>query len=482
MRQKDKKRLKKQITGMAALGICVVVLLCVLILLQGTGNKDGSSTGTADSPAASSSSASSELAEVLNKKVTDITSVTVKNRSGGYTIRSSGQSYTVDELSGLPENASAINFVLQNSLSTATVEDVGKVDALQEFGLLEPAATVTLHFLDGSGFVYYLGDMVDPDDETMYMCAQGSDYVYVVNADTRLLEDCTVFVGTSVLSLNSSQKDNSDPLFSKITVSGSAFPDDIVITRANTKEKYRMTQPLSTDCDTAAVTALTAYLTDLSAQRAVAIHPDDSQLAQFGLQPAGVRIEYTYNGVDYRLSASVKDSTTYYVKYDGLDVIYEVSSDYIKTWAQTSSFTLRNKKVLQFALTDIHVMDVQTAQNCYTLTSTRTLDEFKSTEKKPAYTYAVTAGGKAVSTSNFQNFLSVLGDVSLTADPPQQTCTQSPVFTMTYAGFTDDAENTVRLIPYNQTQLFLVINDQIMGLISQTDAQLITAAADHLTD
>ena len=78
-------------------------------------------------------------------------------------------------------------------------QEVGEVDDLEEFGLAEPSATITMRFNDGSSVVCLIGDSAPSDEETRYLSLEGSSYVYIVGSDHHLLRSAAAYADLTVV-------------------------------------------------------------------------------------------------------------------------------------------------------------------------------------------------------------------------------------------------------------------------------------------
>ena len=116
----------------------------------------------------STSSEIPETVDLTNHKIGELESLTVENEEGSYTIRPTEpgvESYYVEELQGLPCNHDAVKYAVQGIMDPVISQEVGEVDDLEEFGLAEPSATITMRFNDGSSVVCLIGDQAPSDEE-----------------------------------------------------------------------------------------------------------------------------------------------------------------------------------------------------------------------------------------------------------------------------------------------------------------------------
>ena len=96
--------------------------------------------------------------------------------------------------------------------------------------------------------------------------------------------------------------------------------------------------------------------------------------------------------------AKSEDKSEQYIMKDGVDVIYTISSGNISAWTDTSAFDLRTKFILLPMITDVEKLTVGFDGKDNVFELSRTKDEEKSTEDKPAYTYTCllyTSGAEA---------------------------------------------------------------------------------------
>ena len=82
------------------------------------------------------------------------------------------------------------------------------LDDLEEFGLAEPSATITMRFNDGSSVVCLIGDQAPSDEETRYLSLEGSSYVYIVGADHHLLRSAAAYADLTVVEAPQEEEDS----------------------------------------------------------------------------------------------------------------------------------------------------------------------------------------------------------------------------------------------------------------------------------
>lgn len=420
--------------------------------------------------------------DLTNHKIGELSSLTVENEEGGYTIKPTEpgvESYYVEELKDLPFNHDTVKYVVQGAFDPVITKEVGKVENLGEFGLDEPSATITLRFEDGSSVVCLLGDPAPSDEDTRYFCLQGAGYVYIASSDSHFLRSAACFAELNVAKAPDREDDQEEDQFGEIQLWGSSFPEKIVLKPLD--GGYQMTEPIATACDDSMVNYVTVALKSVTALSAVAIFPDDKTLKEYGLLEPQAAVTYTVNGETFTLYASKKDDTTTYLMREGRQVVYEIPTEEVEMWTASSRYLLRDKSVISLTAADTSQVAIQSGDQSLFLALTREKDEDKSTESTDYYTYTVTSpNGQTVVYSRYSRLLEKLSELRLSADtgdaPPQG----DPELSLRYCGFEDETEHILAFVRQDDSQLFVIIDGVPSGLIKETDFESIVQEVEKL--
>jgi hypothetical protein len=450
----------KQKTNLILTTVAVLLLTALLLILV---------LYKQDEPSAQSAGLSGDVSSVdlVGRQISGMTQMRVDNANGGFTIENSDGTYQVKELDGLPANGTLVQYMVESGFDVVVTEEVGTVDAAGDFGLEEPSAVVTIDFTDGSSFCYELGDPVPSEDDLRYMRVKGTSYVYVVNTDSRLLQNSGVFLSADVVNSSDSEVDY-------FSLSGSQFPQGLTVKQTETG--YRLTVPEEAACEPEAVERAVAYLPTLPSKGVKEVRPDEDTLARYGLLEPDIILEYQIGQQIYRLSI-VRHGGRYFVLRSGVDLIYEVEAQYVEHWYSVTSFSLRDKHVLPLQAEDVASISVFSAGEERTVMILKSLDEFKSTEEKPAYIYELhDERGCLIPGEDFLSLVESLnGLLAIGEDQPAKGETHLQLNLWLQSG-----ARTSLLLLEEDNRYFAVLNGEPAGEISRADAQKIYSVANAL--
>ena len=509
----------KSRAGRTLLGLFVaLVILCIALALLTIGARPPQE----ETGASSVDTALSQSSEISVQRREDLLSMKVTNQQGSYTILSvtasgsdtddseqvlaSGEMqqdgvladgtivYQVQELEGLPQNETLVSQVMQYGAEMNITEEVGETDDLDQFGLASPQATVTLTYEDGESFTYYVGDQppVEYEEPQYYLVAEDSNYVYIGSVDNRLLGDVCALVDTQILEEESeeSQEEGEETgasgAMNWLRLSGGAFEQDILITH-DTAGNLQIEQPLAAPGNQEAVNYIAASLSGLKAQNVVAVHPDSEQLEEFGLAQPQAVLECEYNGKEVCLEASPKDEASYYLQVADRPVVYQVSADRVKAWAQADLLSLRNEQALVVSQDKIADLELTVQGQYLTFTATREEDPSRSTQDKTYYTYtlwAQTPQGQQADAEDYAYLLERLNELPLVGWPDGGAFPEGEVaLCVTYSGFDGQGGHTLELIPGGEGGRYAVRLDGIyQGLTPGSSAKAAVEAAQALAE
>ena len=409
---------------------------------------------------------------VVPETITQLSKMVVINQEDTYTIVPDGDAYRVEELDALPQDLTLVRYVAESTFELTTSSEIGEVEDLNEYGLQNPVIHITLTFENGDQKTLYLGNTVPFDESSRYFSTPDSRCVYVVKVDEHLAEGREAYVSTRVIR---SDSEGGDDYFDSLTLSGSDFPEKLVIERQD--GVYRMTAPVSAAADEAQVTYAAVQLSGLTAQEAVAVRPSAEMLSAFGFDRPRTELEATLNGVYYHIKVSSKNATTDYVLVEGMDVVYEVLRSNISAWANTSRLTLQNKSVSDIGLEQVAELRYQSGETSFSLTVTRAEDDSRSTEDKTYYTYQAVLDGVPVDTGLYQAFVNAAA--ALTIAEHQLPANGQAETTITWKNF-EDSGHTLELIPAENGLMQAVLDGSQMGLVRQSAVENIRSAAARL--
>lgn len=487
--------MKKGTRNLIILAVCAAALGTATVLLSKGGGEGGTS-----------SSASSSSIQLVSKTSADVASMKVTNKKGGYTLvpveskaassavssAASGSSssstpnvsYTVQELGGIPIDTSETSSVVQNGFSLVATKNLGAVSNTEDFGLSNPQATVEVRFKDGTSFNYKIGNATATDSSAYYMSGASASNVYVVTIDQGLLEDAKYFVSKSILSITppassgtSSAAETAENDFSRIALSGTSFPQPVVMEKQG--DTLAITSPTAYAADNTKLGSMEAALTTLTADSVEAVNPDAAALMKYGFDKPTVIADYTVNKGNYKLLIGAQNSSKYYVMVGGVNAVYSVTSDNIGAVAQQNLFSMRSKLILVPSIDTVKSIEFTkgTATNTISVARAESASSSASSSgSEKTYTYTVTGdGGKALNyDTNYKHFYQKLIGIELLEDTGAKPA-GTPVLTVRYSYFDKASTDTLEFYQSGDRRYLAVLNGAPYGNVVSTDVDAVVS-------
>lgn len=426
-----------------------------------------------------------------------IKQIDVENESGTYTVTSytptttkvndDGEEETVtdstvytlvgyekfDLATGIPES-------IANDAASLEFTKVAKLDCqnLSEFGLDAPRSTVHIKYTDGSKAVVKVGS-VAPAGAGVYVLFGDSNDVYLVaedSVDGFLVNLLDMFDKN----INTAAESDDNAKFSSITISGSNFPDTIVMEQ-NSDETvsayYKLTSPSNVFVSVLEGSLVTGGIRGLYAEEVVCVNPSASQLEKFGLKTPYAEIKAVYPDVTVNLIASkpASDNLVYLMSKGG-NVVYTIKADKVP-WVTTSYDELLSEYVIcptSSALTGVKVNDGSNTYNFTVETKSTTVTDDDGEESTKTTTTAY-YGDKELDLTNFeymcQEFVSLTRNDVVTNSP-----SGSVVMTIEYSYSTDRSNDVVTIYDDGGSDEYLAaLNGGSVGHVSKATVNKIKA-------
>ena len=470
--------MKSSTRNLVAVAGVIVVLGGALAALTLSG-KDGENA----------SSLADNSITLVSRQIEDIVSMKVTNEKGGYTIvpqvtktesTASGASsaavtettvYVVEELGDLPMNNASAESVLKNGFSLVASKNVGEVSNLADYGLEKPKAVVQVNFKDGTAYNYNIGSPSAGDTSSYYMCGEGSSNVYVIAIDNGIFNDAKDFVKKSLISLTSGDQ-NAAPELTGLKISGARYAEPLSVAADTDKITYVSSGSAKARIDDTQYSQLVTALSSVTADDVAFVHPDSAQLKESGLDKPSAVVEFTSDKTAYKLSAGGAKDGQRYLMLDGIDAVFLIKEDSVKTWAETDLFSLRSKFVMLPNIVDIREMQVTAGGTTYSFVQERTKDTKKSTEDNEVYDYKVTCNGKEITYDpNFKKYYQNVIAVQLLEQTDKKPG-GDPVLSITYKFYdTKRADGVVQYYDAGDRRCIAVTDGSVDGIVTEKSIQ-----------
>lgn len=373
------------------------------------------------------STPSVETIKVLDKSSDDFKTVTVTNKSGTYKLyseeekdessssssdTSSSSTKTVWYLDGYAKdviNSSSVSGIVSSAASVTASREVTAKSAA-ECGLESPAVKADFVTKDGAEFSLLIGGE-SPDGTGTYIKLSTDDKIYINDSsiDSSLEFDALSLAATDSIAgvptsdLSSDYKDDNGDLssFDSITLTGSNFPEKLVIApntdkNLSTYAAYMTTSPTKRIADNvdgifglfkSGVTVSGAYSFDTSV----------STRKKLGLDNPELTAEIKVGSLTQRYSFKKQEDGGYAVWYDCAKLIKKIDA---------SSITFIDYKVNNYYASWVCLQSINELSNFTIKTPEKTysFDIVYDDAEDAEETYVITYEGKKLTAENFQNF------------------------------------------------------------------------------
>ena len=414
-----------------------------------------------------------------------IKQIDVQNNSGTYSITATTP-YTTDETTGEQiQQATVYKLVgfedieMQSGGPDAIANDCSLIEFIKvislkggkdvDYGLDKEhaRAIVKTHFVDGTFSTITVGKQA-PNKTGSYLKFGTNETIYLVPDDQ---VDGLLFsvLNLMPLEINKSADTVDNSTFSSITLSGSAFKENIVL-EPNTDEAidmpYVMVAPQSMYASDTEVSYISGAIRGLYANKAVCVNPSDSQLSKYGLKNPYAKIVATYPDDTITLVASKPNGETVNIMGES-NIVYEINASYVP-WVSTSTQKLVSDVVLKPAFNPLSQIVVTDASGTYTFdvtTTTDTVDVSDGTTETHSVTTAVYKD-ETLDSDNFYVFYSNLCAMANigTAD---KNGSGKPVLTISLSYSTGRPTDTIKIYATNSTKYIAELNSKTLCLVSK---------------
>lgn len=443
------KKIKALIIGGAVL-VVLVGALVALVLLNPAGGE------------ASSSSSSSSAITVLEKNISNLDNVVVKNAKGEITVRrSADDSYTIDALKTLPVDQTDAKNVFSR---TAVVEALKVIkenpEDLAEYGLDNPKTTITANMKDGSSYHIYLG-ILSPLGDGYYCMVEGDPKLYLVGtAEMDLFSNYANkdFVYRTFTSNTESAE--IEALVQKVELYRSDLGRKLVfeqltndpdaVYRPTYASAFTMISPIKAYVDGENFYNVAGPATSMRADSVVTIFPTADQLKEYGFDnPQAVYSAVKTDGTTVNVKVGkdcfgdpAKENaepstevTGYYIMVDGIDAVFYIQA-YSLSFMDVSEFAVLSQIAFGPDIYKLESFTIEAQGKTYQFDLTQTQVNENRTEASG------TLNGVKLDDAQLSNFyvyvVSALAEGLYTEKP-----TGDPVLTYTFRSLEEGVEPLV---------------------------------------
>ena len=485
------------------IAVAAVAILAVLLIVLRTNSKK---TVTEETPAAELSLSVKDGVHEANIALDDkdnilkngsgslleyvpaqIKQIDVENKDGSFSVTAetpSGEAtvYKIVGFEKYPMQDGVADEIAKHS-SEITFSRIIETNAnLADFGLEEPRATAKVTYTDDTSSIIRIGNEAAGEAGT-YVAFGTSKDVYLVNSTDvqSFLYSVNNFIS---LSITDKMEDSENAAFSKVTISGTHFDDEIVLV-PNKDEAieaaYLMTAPIEMPANVIEAGDIAGNIRGLYAEAVVCVNPSDDQLDSYGLSKPYAQISATYPDTEITLKSSApKDDGIVYIYNPDKNVIYSIQLAAV-CWAKTSVELLMPETPMNAKLRYIDEISFSAGDTDFDLnvktTVEETTDDSGTTQEN--VTSTASCDGKDLNTDDFNVFFQNITMIKNLG--AAESDGKDKVMTVTFRYTTDRSADTLTVYSGSDgSKYILEYNGKTIGTVSKTYINSLIEGADNL--
>lgn len=353
---------------------------------------------------------------------------------------------------------------------------------LADFGLDEPRATAKVTYTDDTSSIIRVGNDAAGGAGT-YITFGSSNDVYLVNSTDveSLLYSVNQFIS---LSITDTMQDSENAQFSKATISGTHYDDNIVLVPnkdESIEASYLLQEPLSVPANAIEANDVAGNIRGLYAEAVVCVNPSDDQFASYGLSKPYAQVNASYPDADITLQSSApKDDGIVYVYNPDKNVIYSIQLAAV-CWAKTSVELLMPETPMNAKLRYIDEISFSAGDTDFTLnvkTDVKTTTDDNGNEQETADSTA-TYNGKDLNTDDFNVFFQNITMIKNLG--AAESGGKDKVMTVTFRYTTDRSADTLTVYSGSDSSKYIMeYNGNTIGTVSKSYISSLIEGADNL--
>ena len=352
---------------------------------------------------------------------------------------------------------------------------------LADFGLEEPRATAKVTYTDDTSSIIRVGNEAAGEAGT-YVAFGTTKDVYLVNSSDvqSFLYSVNNFIS---LDITDKMEDSDNAAFSKATISGSHFDDEIVLV-PNKDEAieaaYLMTSPIEMPANAIEAGDIAGNIRGLYAESVVCVNPSEDQLASYGVDKPYAQINATYPDTDITLRCSApKDDGIVYVFNPDKNVIYTIQLAAV-CWAKTNVELLMPENPMNAKLRYIDEIAFSAGDTDFTLSVKTTVEETEDDSGNEQENVNSTASynGKELNTDDFNVFFQNIAMIKNSG--AAESDGKDKVMTVTFHYTTDRSADILTVYSGDGSQYIMAYNGTTIGTVSKTYISSLIEGADNL--
>lgn len=462
--------MKKKARNLILMLVALLVVAGVAALLLLTQPKEEEST---------SEVSSTTVNELVNIEAADVKEITIKRAEDTLTLKPKSEEGSVDfVIEG--SNAekvitSDVSTMARSVFIVSATRDLGVMENLEEFGLSgDGEARVTIKTSDGETS-YVVG--AQPNAAGRYVLMNGNVFISAGISEKifdRVVDfyDKTVVAVADNVSVGEDGTETAEAdLFPSLVLSGSNYPENIEIVEDLSKSMgYSMESPVVADADLNALADVMTALKNITADSIVKEGLTQDELDEYGLADYAARADYELNGEKHSVTVSAPDAENMrYLICDESDILYQVASSKVSTWADAKAMNLRSSYIWLPNIQSVEKLTVDVGGKESVFDVTRTENAEKSTEDEKHYDLTIKSGGLDIDYGVYQPFYKNLISMSVLSMDPVDYENSKADITVSYGLFDTAEVDKVSFYALGEQDRYAVeVNGVYSGVVKKT--------------
>lgn len=434
---------------------------------------------------------------LLSYDVFAVSQIDVENQNGSFTVTSYTPTTTDEEGNEVTDTTVYTlvgfeGFELQTGMADAVANDaanlkfntIAAINAnLSDFGFDNPQAVVKVHYNDDTTSLITVGADAPGDEGTYFTFGEGNT-VYLASKDA---VDAFLYSVNELISLSvTSQADDVDSSeFSSLEISGSRYPETIVLEPNKDeaiKSNYVMTSPVKMFASATESADIAGAIRGIYAEKVLCVNPSSDQIAAYGLAEPYAKVIAQYSDTTIEVIASAPDNEgNVSIMTPDNAVIYSIQLGAVE-WANTGVEKLRPETVLDInkeAVTSITV-DANGVSRKIDVTTTTESVENDEGDYEDVTTTKAEYNGQALKEENFSVFFQNLTGMKL-LDGENTGSVSGSLCTITITYSTGRNADVIRVDNGSDSRLPVSLNGDTIGMVYKNYVTGLVASAEDLT-
>ena len=475
-----KKTTKTLIIAIVSVVLLVGVSLLVYFLVPDKSNGDDTPTTPLSENTDTDETQTEDHYHLVSHIPAEIKSMDVENETGKYTILSETPKtettasdgtvsfltdatvYTLVGYENMELLTGSPDTLANDCASITASKKVNDGSAKADFGFDKPRATVKIEYTNGDKVTVYVGNDAD-DNKGTYIMLDGDESVYLVSKESA---DGFLLGAMDMLAkeIGFSATDDSGNVFSKMVFGGTLFEKEVVLEYSDNaafSASYVITSPDNTIANEETVTYMVNNVRNLTAEKVIAVSPDDEKIKSYGHDKPYVTVEAEYPDLKVNYKATKPDeSGMFYLLSNG--VIYQMDKNAVP-WVNYTYDQLIPTSVMSPKYLNVDKVTVEADGKKYEFDikrdTTVSHNADSDTDVETTVT-TITCGGKNISEDVFNVYFQNLTSAKrseIISDMPQG---KKELLKVTYA-FSDGKTGTAVYYEGENRKCPVVVNDTL---------------------